>query len=341
MRNYPKPYNFPVARTRLDDVSGDKVASDPRELTTDDILNWWRDEAKLWKLSKTTIHDRYYRLRAFLNWVGGVERITPDTVRAYLVGLVSETNDDLPKVKESTANGHRKTIKSFCEWAIHAGLMESNPVKGIPGFRENDAPTRIALPHEVAALRDISLDYGQSAEFKARNLAYLLLTADTGIRNSEALGRGDLPGIRLPDVYDGRTVADQLVIHAKGGEWRMVSICDEVRVAIDNYILLRRALPNVDHLFVDIDGRAWKPDAARRMMAKLCEKAGLRRLSPHDMRKFFDLALIQLGESRDSRMTIMGHKDVRTAQRYEHEYELRVAALQVHRRSHGLSVVPA
>ncbi len=86
-------------------------------------------------------------------------------------------------------------------------------------------------------------------------------------------------------------------------------------------LLKRRA--KVRHLSNDFvltspEGRPLDPSNLRRAFKKACEKAGIKNLRIHDLRHTYGTRLAQAGVDLYTISKLLGHKDIRTTQRYAH-----------------------
>lgn len=71
-------------------------------------------------------------------------------------------------------------------------------------------------------------------------------------------------------------------------------------------------------VFVSSQGYRLSPRNIRRDFYKACEKAGIENFKPHDLRHTYGTRLAQSGIDLYTISKLLGHKDIRTTQRYAH-----------------------
>ena len=126
---------------------------------------------------------------------------TPGAVGAYLHGL----RDTMRPI---SVHKHYRTLRSFFGWAVEAGLLAANPLRGVTMRLPKTLP-HVPEDQDVRRLLGACSD----ATFEGRrNRALISLLVDGGLRISEALR------LRLEDVnFAARTL---LVRSGKGAEGR-------------------------------------------------------------------------------------------------------------------------
>ena len=164
------------------------------------------------------------------------------------------------------------------------------------------------------------------AEFK--RLLAVLAQSRHGPRNRIAFILSHLAGLRVgeiaslvvKDVIDDRgEVRDQLRLSAaitKGGQARVVFLSDRLRREIVCYRRTLERISPVSPLLVTQKGSAFTANTLCQLMGRLYRKAGLDGATSHSGRRWFITRLAHSGVSAKVIMTLAGHKNLGTTQRY-------------------------
>jgi integrase len=201
----------------------------------------------------------------------------------------------------ATVNGEMACLKSFFSEAIRAGVCQTNPVRGIKLVNPNNVRDRILSDDEAARLfaaADEATDY-------VRPLFYVLY--HTGMRRGEALG------LRWADVQFAH---DRLIIRdSKNGEGRKVPMR---RALADELIRWKPFAGESPWIFPGRHSTDVPMNTIRPGWLRLCERAKIADLRPHDLRHNFTSMLQASGISDSIIMSITGHKTHVMLHRYSH-----------------------
>ena len=242
-----------------------------------------------------------------------VDRLTTADLRAFL-------SEHWRERSASTRGNVISVLHSFFAWAEAEDLVDVDPSRKIrrPPKRRPDI-YRPSLD-ELARLRAAALPHERPA---------LLLMEGAGLRRSEVIG------CRWADLD---LVRGRVRVHRKGQHWFWLpldpDVIDELR---GSFRLLQPELD--DHVFT-VEVEQWisayerkrrrkdpkKPasdQALMRMVWRICKRAGIRRLSPHQLRHGFANRFIrESGRDFIALQALMGHSRPDTTQRYTDEVEL-------------------
>jgi integrase/recombinase XerD len=148
-----------------------------------------------------------------------------------------------------------------------------------------------------------------------RNRLALMLSHYAGLRV------GEIAQLRVRDVIDDQgIVRDQIRLSGaitKGGYARTVFINDKLRRELERY-----RVNWVDQLDLDEPllrsqkGTAFSPNTLCQLLAKLYRDSGLDGATSHSGRRWFITNLAHAGVSAKVIMTLAGHKNLTTTQRY-------------------------
>lgn len=243
-----------------------------------------------------------------LPW-GNLRRAHVIAVRAWLVEHKAP----------ATGNRMLAALKGVLKEAWRMGQIDRETYA-----RAIDIPTIAGTPREQAAGRALS---------RSEKLAILdLLDTDKpiDIRNTAIFGLAAYGGLRRAeiasltvDAYDPTTSAMHVI--GKGRKARVIYIAAGVDNALADWLTLRQQTPGP--LFTQIlkNGRivphGITPEAIYAIMLDLQQRAGLRRFTPHDLRRTFAGDLLDEGVDIATVQKLMGHSNTNTTGRYDRRGE--------------------
>jgi integrase/recombinase XerC len=250
-------------------------------------------------LSPSTADIYLGHLRRFLSWVEGtygssdLALVTPLDVADYKRYLQNKNR------KPSTVNNALDAIGSFFAWAKEAGVVQSDPSRGIKRLKEQKNAPRWLDRKEVGALFRAVQSYGNSKE-----RALMILLYHTGLRVSEAVS------LKVADVVIRERSGFVCVRCGKGGKYREVPLNVTVRNFLADYLKDLQG----DWLFPGKNGPMTRR-AAEKALAKFARLAGIE-ATPHRLRHTFCKKLVDEGESLDRIAALAGHENLNTTSRY-------------------------
>lgn len=163
---------------------------------------------------------------------------------------------------------------------------------------------------------------------KVRDTALITLLLGTGIRVSECVGL---------DLTDVNMDENALKVHRKGGYDAVVYYGDEVRQALQEYIVQRRLMTpkagDENALFLSLKNSRMSVSAVERLVKKYAQNVTtLKKITPHKLRSTYGTSLYR--ETGDIYLVaeVLGHKDVNTTRQH-------YAALEEDRRRSAANVV--
>ncbi len=167
---------------------------------------------------------------------------------------------------------------------------------------------------EIMALLDVCMNDPTPAG--ARDAAMLALLRSCGLR------RAELCALKLDDY----TPTDGLlVIHGKRNKDRTAYVTNGAADALSDWLIVRG--DGAGPLFCPInkgghvDIRRMFPEAVFYMLRKRSEEAGVKDLSPHDLRRTFVSDLLDAGADISTVQRLAGHASVNTTARYDRRGE--------------------
>ncbi len=221
-------------------------------------------------------------------------------IQHYLVRL-HET------MRPISVNQHDRNLRTFFRWAIDAGLLTSEPMRGIPRPRIllplPDVPTEDELRAVLASC---------TATFEgARNRAMILTMADAGLR------AGEVTRVRVRDWNPAELSI--IVRSGKGRKDRVTFVSTTTAEAIRYHQAMRPGAVDSDPVFADAQGRPLRLRHLVQILHRLSARAGLppnRRLHPHTLRHFAATSWLRNGIGLDHVRRLLGHASVAMTLRY-------------------------
>jgi site-specific recombinase XerD len=211
-------------------------------------------------------------------------------------------------------------LHSFFGWAEEEDLVETDPSRGIrrPPKRKPD----IYRPSsdELAVVRAAAIGHERPA---------ILLMEGAGLRRSEVVS------CRWADLD---LVRGRVRVHRKGRHWHWLPL--DPHVLAELRISFRTLQPELDDYVFSVEVEQWisayerqrrrkdpklpaSDQALMRMVWRVCARAGIRRLSPHQLRHgFANRFLRESGRDLVALQALMGHSGPDTTQQYTDEVEL-------------------
>lgn len=217
--------------------------------------------------------------------------------------------------KKSSIARKLAALRTFFQFLVREGLLESNPAKLVSTPRqEKKLPKHLSIEEAIRFIEtpDTETDLGK------RDRAMLELMYATGVRVAE------LTTLNLSDV-DFR---NQLVrVTGKRRKQRIVPFGEPAGEAIRNYLTVRdRFLLNApiskrddEALFLNYQGTRITTRSVGRMVEKyikIC--AGVHNISPHALRHSFATHLLDSGADLRDIQELLGHARLSTTQIYTH-----------------------
>jgi len=248
--------------------------------------------------STETLHWYRKRLKPFAHFCQQRNE-TPstfsrETVLAYL-------NFRLQHLTPQTVNGDLRAIKAFARWLVREGFRNDNPTQGIEKLKEPVHYPRTLSDEQVVALVNTIAKHAHTFS-GLRDLTFVCLLLDTGLRLSEALN------LKLSDIDLSQGFVR---VVGKGSKERFVPIGESVKVVLHRYLMRRMTVTNAgDWLFITTLATRLTKRQAHMRLSLWAKKAGIEgvRVSPHSLRFTFVRKWLQSGGDSVVLQRIMGHQ---------------------------------
>jgi integrase/recombinase XerD len=248
--------------------------------------------------STETLHWYRKRLKPFAHFCQQRNE-TPstfsrETVLAYL-------NFRLQHLTPQTVNGDLRAIKAFARWLVREGFRNDNPTQGIEKLKEPFHYPRTLSDEQVVALVNTIAKHAHTFS-GLRDLTFVCLLLDTGLRLSEALN------LKLSDIDLSQGFVR---VVGKGSKERFVPIGESVKVVLHRYLMRRMTVTNAgDWLFITTLATRLTKRQAHMRLSLWAKKAGIEgvRVSPHSLRFTFVRKWLQSGGDSIVLQRILGHQ---------------------------------
>lgn len=269
-----------------------------------------------------------------------LDKLAPTDIEEYLeyLKVYHGTDDKLCTNGEKGLARKFSALRTFYKYFYKRQIISTNPTTLVDMPKQHEKAIIRLDTDEVSML----LDYvetcgshltGQKKVYyektKERDLAILTLLLGTGIRVSECVGL---------DLNDVDFKNDGIKVTRKGGNEMVVYFGDEVRFALENYMINSRAattpLPGHENaLFLSTQRRRIGVQAVENMVKKYARQVTPnKKITPHKLRSTYGTSLYK--ETGDIYLVadVLGHKDVNTTKKH-------YAALDENRRRMAASAV--
>ena len=277
----PQPYGLPAA--------------------WDAAITGWAGWLKLGGIAPRTLHLRRNHIRSIARRSGTAK--PADLTFADLVALCSE---------QPWSNEHRKGVRrsltSFYDWCVDAGLVDVSPAERLPRVRGAKPNPRPATDDVWAALL---ASCGERERLMAR------LAGESGMR------RAEVATCHRDDLIDD-PLGPSLIVHGKGGKQRVVPIADDLAAAIRGYCGHGYVFPGQVVERGQTDGHI-SPDYVGRLLSRLMPPGW----SMHKLRHRYATRAFRGSRNILAVRDLLGHSSVATTQIYTavDRDEIRAAAM--------------
>jgi len=250
-----------------------------------------------------------------------LDQIKPIDIEEYLDYLSYYKKDEQEYINRETGKKRKLiSLRSFYNYYYKREMIKYNPAAlvDIPKLHEKEI-VRLDVD-EVAKMLD-EVESGENMtktqlkyheKTKVRDLAIITLLLGTGIRVSECVGL---------DISDVDFNNDGIKIRRKGGSESIIYFGDEVRDALENYLMERETIIPVagheDALFLSIQKKRISVKAVENLVKKYAGLVTkLKKITPHKLRSTYGTSLYR--ETGDIYLVadVLGHKDVNTTKKH-------------------------
>lgn len=227
----------------------------------------------------------------------------------------------LDRYAAATANRVLSALRGVLKTAWRLGQMTAEDyqrARDVANVAGSTLPAGRALSAgEIAALLDACA--ADPTPAGARDAALIALLRAGGLR------RAEICALQFAD-YDPAT--GQLIVHGKRNKERTAYVQGGAAEALTDWLIERfKDSPPAGPLFCPVNrgghliNRQMHPEAIYNCLMKRARQAGVRKLSPHDLRRTFVSDLLDAGADISTVQRLAGHASVNTTARYDRRGE--------------------
>jgi integrase/recombinase XerD len=255
--------------------------------------------------------DYEQNVRDFIERLRHEKKLQESSLRLYQIDLTQLE----PIVLENKPHVIRELLSKFApstasrKMIVWRSFLRSLPLPykqwldaaSLPKIRTQQP--RFLREQEIFALENACFKRTHSA----RDRLFVLFGVELGLRLNEILS------LRFGDLSE-----DWIRVLRKGGHEQNLPLSKSLQALIRIYREERRATVE-DFIFEGRAGNSLTPRAGQKILTQLAKEAGLqKKLSPHALRHTFATRLAANGASLVALKEILGHRQLKTTERYLH-----------------------
>lgn len=226
-----------------------------------------------------------------------------ETEKKLKDSIVAFLSDD---IKPATFNNRLVYLRSFLQYCVNEGYLSVNPLENT---RKRKAESR-AVAVEAEVLQELLAAPDQNTFVGIRDYALILITLDTGIRPSEALGL-------IPQDFNVKRREINIPSEiAKDREARTLPLSDTTLKALRRLISVRDDEWGADvPIFCSYEGRKLTRHTWGDRMELYSKKIGVH-IRPYDLRHVFALEFLRNGANAFAVQSALGHSSMEMTKTY-------------------------
>ncbi len=273
------------------------------DLPLADALADFLDHQRARRRSERT-RDLYRQsVTRFAAWLDDNDRpATVAATRRDVTGFLNALNE---QVGAGTVALHFRNLRAFYNWLVNEDEIDASPMARMQAPDVPDRPPPVLNADQLDAL--FSTCKGRAFP-ERRDLALLMLFADTGCRLSE------VHGLTIDDWNREYRV---LTVTGKGNKTRTVAIGDRTMDALGKYVRIRRSQTSASSpaLWLGRSGPLTTSGIAQ-ILRKRGDEAGIAGLHPHLFRHTFAHHWLAAGGGESDLMLLAGWASPEMVRRY-------------------------
>ncbi len=290
----------------------------PLKAVIDEYLAVCRTEGK----TPSTLRGYKMELLRFNRWLGEdapLGDLNLQSARAYI-----ESQQGQPKylnhpfhdpqgtvISAQTLKGRAVVLKGLATWLFEESYTTANV---LTRFKPPKAPRKLMQTLSNEEVDRLFAYLNPTSLVGSRDRAILLVFLDTGLRCSELLT------LRADDLH----INDRcLKVMGKGQKERVVPFGDQTARALMRYMTLRSQqmvlwsnTASIEHVFLNVDGRAMTVPAIQMMFSRLSKATGIPRLHIHLLRHTFATNFLRVSRDPFTLQRLLGHETLEMTRRY-------------------------
>jgi site-specific recombinase XerD len=252
-----------------------------------------------------------FAINQFITWYCSEPRLAFNRIVVVRYRMYLESR----KLAANTINQQLATVRRLANEAADAGLLSPDLAAGISrvkGVKQlgHRSGNWLSLEQSSAVLSRARGDLMR----EKRDYAMLALLFGCGFRRSE------LVGLEMSDVQQRQEHWAIVDLIGKGGHIRTVPIPEWAKRALDEWTVAAKVRDGRIFRRVSRTGKVWGKAISQNVVWYVvkgcCEKAGLERIAPHDLRRTCAKLCHSSGGEIEQIQFLLGHASVQTTERY-------------------------
>lgn len=261
------------------------------------------------KYSINTVNSYLSDINIFLEYLKGskinYKDVNRDVIRTYLKYL------DTAKYKSSSINRLLSSLNDYYNYLVKMKYVKYNYFKDINRpRREKKLPNFINYEEYMTLIKQAEKE--ENEFLRARNLLFLEILFDTGLRVSEAVN------IKLTDINKSEC---SIKVLGKGSRERIVYFGEYALNYLNDYMAIRAGInsPDKNYLFLNKNYTKLMRRGAEYLISSVTKQALLKqKVTPHTLRHSFATEMLNNGCDIRSVQELLGHKSLSTTGIYTH-----------------------
>lgn len=244
------------------------------------------------------------------------KNITPGDVESYMISLETrDTKSGTKRTGDDILQSRWSSLNTFFEWLIQRGYIDKNPIKVVNRPKNN-------TEHKVSYLTKVeinklfrAIDREPNRVAAMRDKTVISLALATGLRVSA------ISNINTDDIDFENGVINVI---EKRQKIRGINIGDNLKNMLRDWIKVRNeefADVNSPALFLSQKNTRLSGDAISDALTKYCDRAGIKRITPHKLRASAACALAKAGVPVKAIAKQLGHSNTQVTMRYIDVFE--------------------
>ena len=239
------------------------------------------------------------------------KNISASDIESYMISLeTKETSEGIMRMSDDVLQLRWSSLNTFFDWCLKRGYIDKNPM-GVINRPKNNTEHKVTYltKTEINKLFK-AIDKNPNIVFQKRDKTIISLALATALRVTA------LVNINLDDIDLENGV---IKVIEKRQKVREIQIGENIKVLLKEWIDVRANRYNdIDSsaLFLSKNYERITIDAVADMLAKYCDVAGIKKVTPHKLRSSAACALAKAGVPVKAISQQLGHSNSQVTMRY-------------------------
>jgi site-specific recombinase XerD len=239
------------------------------------------------------------------------KHITPSNVESYMISLETrETKNGIQRTGDDILQARWSALNTFFEWLVKRRYIESNPINVVDRPKNNTEHKVTYLSKTEINKLFRAIDRNPNRIMALRDRTVISLALATALRVSA------LVNINIEDIdFDNNVIK----VIEKRQKIREIYVGENTKNMLREWIDVRnREFEDINSnaLFLSQKKSRLSVDSVADLLAKYCEEAGIKKITPHKLRASAACALAKNNIPVKAIAKQLGHNNVATTMRY-------------------------